>query len=545
MSSGGSWQVQNKVRPGFYINFVSVPRPIGSLGTRGTVAIGMPMSWGPEGELITLTGDMLVNGKSLPVVGCDAFDTEASLKYRVACAGCYTALLYRTDRGGVKASAVQGTAKFEALYPGLMGNRLIVEISREPESGAGPYKYTVVVLVNDIERESFVVTTLEEFYAIESQYVKFSKGIPEVTVLSRHKLADDLADTYGLAYHDGGFYKSADDTFITEWGKWDEVSAALTAAVSHGLDEVLVDDVAGDIYSYTEGTDETVLVKEGDPVVAEEIPLTAGTPLLGGADGEVSQDTYSSFMEALDYKDFQCMTIVDGEFDSALASVIKSKIEIWRERRGKKVQAVVYNAPNLDYEGIISVNQGFKTPNETVGTDLFCAYVASLTAGAEINESLTCKVVENAVEIINPIQEDDIEDALLAGRFVITYREDGAVIVEKDINTLHTFTTDKNYEFSKNRVMRVLDQLARDGKLIFNKNYCGKESNTQKGRNNFKVEMIHLIDQMMDISAVKNFEAATDIEVLPGEAVDSVVMNVYLQPVDSMEKIYATVYVRG
>lgn len=93
--------------------------------------------------------------------------------------------------------------------------------------------------------------------------------------------------------------------------------------------------------------------------------------------------------------------------------------------------------------------------------------------------------------------------------------------------------------------MRVLDQLARDGKLIFNKNYCGKESNTQKGRNNFKVEMIHLIDQMMDISAVKNFEAATDIEVLPGEAVDSVVMNVYLQPVDSMEKIYATVYVRG
>ena len=41
MPSGGTWIAQNKVRPGAYINFVSVPKAVGTLGERGTVAIGL------------------------------------------------------------------------------------------------------------------------------------------------------------------------------------------------------------------------------------------------------------------------------------------------------------------------------------------------------------------------------------------------------------------------------------------------------------------------------------------------------------------------
>ena len=37
------------------------------------------------------------------------------------------------------------------------------------------------------------------------------------------------------------------------------------------------------------------------------------------------------------------------------------------------------------------------------------------------------------------------------------------------------------------------------------------------------------------------FSADDDIEVLPGEAVDAVVVNLYIQPVDSMEKLYMSV----
>ena len=231
--------------------------------------------------------------------------------------------------------------------------------------------------------------------------------------------------------------------------------------------------------------------------------------------------------------------------DSTIAPLLKSKVEIWREKRGKKVQAVVYNYPDADYEGIISVNQGFKTSTETVDTTLFPVWVASMTAGAEVNQSLTASVVEDGKEIINPILEDEIEDALNQGRFVLSYRQDGAVCVEKDINTLHSFTVDKNYAFSKNRVIRCLDEIGNTTALVFNRNYAGKVDNDNIGRNQYKTELISMFDALMGIRAIQNFDGAKDITVLPGEAVDAVVVDLVVQPVDSMEKLYMTVNVNA
>ena len=172
-------------------------------------------------------------------------------------------------------------------------------------------------------------------------------------------------------------------------------------------------------------------------------------------------------------------------------------------------------------------------------------WAASKTAGAQVNESLTAAVVEGAVEIINPILEDEIEDALNQGRFVITYRQDGAVCVEKDINTLHTFTPDKNYAFSKNRVIRCLDEIGNTTSLVFNRNYAGKVDNDNIGRNQYKTELISLFDSLVGLRAIQNFDGASDITVLPGEAVDAVVVDLVVQPVDSMEKLYMTVNVNA
>ena len=205
----------------------------------------------------------------------------------------------------------------------------------------------------------------------------------------------------------------------------------------------------------------------------------------------------------------------------------------------------MYDYNTADYEGIISVNQGFKTKTETVDETMFMLWVASQTAGAEVNESLTAAEVEGAVEIINPIDEDKIADALKAGKFVLSYRQDGAVVVEKDINTLHTFTVDKGYAFSKNRVIRCLDEIANTAMLVFNRNYCGKISNDTKGRAQYKTELIYQIDTLVGIRAIDNFDGASDITVLPGEDVDSVVVDMTIQPVDSMEKLYMTVNVNA
>ena len=53
---GGSFTSANKVLPGAYINFVSKARALGSLGTRGTVALGLELGWGPS-EVITIEAE--------------------------------------------------------------------------------------------------------------------------------------------------------------------------------------------------------------------------------------------------------------------------------------------------------------------------------------------------------------------------------------------------------------------------------------------------------------------------------------------------------
>ena len=453
MPAGGIWTVQNKVRPGAYINFVSVPKSIGTMGVRGTVAVGMPMTWGPEGELIHLTGDELMNGASLAKVGVVATDTEASLPYRVALAGCFNALLFRTDKGGEKATATiqVDTLSASAKYTGTTGNNItIVSVKDKPVAGS----YTIQVLVNSIAKESFVIKTLKELEDVESKFVDFN----------------------------------------------------------------VINDSAA-------------------------IPESAGVALTGGTNGSVNKELYPTFWGLLDTKNFQCVVMYDT--DASVVPLLTEKVKVWREKRGKKVQAVVYNSAEADYEGIISVNQGFKTATETVDTALFPVWVASKTAGAQVNESLTASVVDGAVEIINPILEDEIEDALNAGRFVVSYRQDGAVCVEKDINTLHTFTVDKGYAFSKNRVIRCLDEIGDSTALTFNRSYAGKVDNNADGRNDFKTEIISFMDTLAGIGAIQNFEGASDITILPGEAVDAVVVDVTVQPVDSMEKLYMTVNVNA
>ena len=111
MPAGGTWKVQNKQRPGAYINFVSVPRPLGTIGTRGVIAVALPMKWGAVGEVIEVLGTDLLNGKSLAKIGYSAFDTVESLPFRLALSNCYKGLFYRIDTGATKATGTISESK--------------------------------------------------------------------------------------------------------------------------------------------------------------------------------------------------------------------------------------------------------------------------------------------------------------------------------------------------------------------------------------------------------------------------------------------------
>jgi hypothetical protein len=85
-------------------------------------------------------------------------------------------------------------------------------------------------------------------------------------------------------------------------------------------------------------------------------------------------------------------------------------------------------------------------------------------------------------------------------------------------------------------------QFCNDTYEYFTKYYIGKVDNNDNGRALLRKYLIGYLNEMQSNNGIQNF-VADDVEVLPGNAVDAVVVNVAIQPVDSIEKIYATVTV--
>ena len=440
--AGGTFKSQNKIRPGAYINFKGVAKPLSSLGTRGVVTMPVAMSWGAE--VTELLSTDLIDGKSLPKIGYTAFDEQSQI-FREALKHAYKAIIYRLDTGGTKASATLTPLTATAKYAGIVGNEIAVSVVANGD------KFDVITLFRGIERDRQTVTTVEEL--VPNDYVVFS------------------------------------------------------------------------------GTGNLV--------------ANAGVTLTGGENGTVNEATYATYLNVI--KAYKWNTMGIPQDVPAINPSIITFITNMRENLGKKVQAVLYNA-DADYEGIITVNQGYKTTDETVSPTTFVAYVAGLTAGSDVGVSNTYHVIDGAVSIVypegvTPYGEEEIEEALKAGKMVLSTRQDGAIVIEQDINTLHTFTPDKGYAFSKNRVIRTLDEINNSIALLFERSYIGKVDNDDDGRNIFKSDVINYLNMLQSISAIKNFDSATDIQVYAGEAIDAVVVDLAIQPVDSMEKLYMTVTV--
>lgn len=110
------------------------------------------------------------------------------------------------------------------------------------------------------------------------------------------------------------------------------------------------------------------------------------------------------------------------------------------------------------------------------------------------------------------------------------------------INTLTSFTVDKGQEYAKNRVMRVIDQFCNDTYKQFSLYYIGKINNDESGRNLLKGWIVGYLNEMQANGGIRNF-SPEDVEVAQGNAVDSVLVQVALHPVDSIEKIYISVVV--
>lgn len=268
---------------------------------------------------------------------------------------------------------------------------------------------------------------------------------------------------------------------------------------------------------------------------------TAGVKLTGGADGTASGADFSAALSAFEGYQFNVLGV--PLTDSTSKQLTVAYVRRQREEEGKKIQAVLVDNPSADYEGIISLRNSIITSDGLqVPPEMLLWEVAAMQAAANVNESLTYTAIPNAVDAYPRLTNSETIAALKNGELVIT-AVNGAAVFEQDINTLTSFTPDRSKAFSKNRVIRVLDSIGNDIKRIFDQFYIGKVSNNDDGRALLKAEVVSYLLNLQGIGAIQNFDSQTDILVVRGADVDSVLVELSIQPVDSIEKIFMTVEV--
>jgi len=440
--AGGTWTVQNKVRPGVYINFVSDGGPLGAPGSRGIMTMALPLSWGPSKQVLEINAGNDVS----TLLGYDLTDPQLLL-VKESMKRASKLLLYRLNTG-TKAAVTVGPLTATAKHGGLRGNDLSVVIQTNVDDNT---KSDVRVLLKGAAVWNATVTNIAALVALPAN----------------------------------------------DWVVFTGTGAFTT---------------------------------------------TAGAPLVGGADGTVTNQDHTDYLGSVEVFDFN--TIAYAGTDATLKSVYTAFVKRLRDSEGQKVQAVLENYPTADYEGVISVKNGVVLSD---GTSLTAAqavaWVAAATAAAEMNESLTYSAYDDAVDVSTRYTNSQIVAALLAGEMVFVQNK-GRAVIEQDINTLTSFTPTKGKQFSKNRVIRVLDGIGNDLQRIFESSYIGKVNNNADGRALFWGECANYLNTLQEISAIQNFDSQADVVVKQGSDSDSVVAELKIQPVDSIEKIYMTVEVR-
>jgi len=254
-------------------------------------------------------------------------------------------------------------------------------------------------------------------------------------------------------------------------------------------------------------------------------------------DGEDVEDA----LEVLKTVDFNVLCYpYDGASYDANKATIQNWIEAMRDDEGVKIQGVMANH-DADSEAIINVTQGVKLADETELTPAqTTAWVAGVTAGARINQSNTGREYVGAIDVVPRMTKTEMETAVQNGEFVFKVDSAQNVTAVYDINSLTSLTTDKGKPFTKNRVIRTLDGINDDIVEIFESNYVGKVNNNADGRSLLRATLIEYFNELQRLNAIQNF-APEDVTVSPGTDSDAVVIDCYIQPVDSVEKIYITV----
>lgn len=167
MLGGGHFLTHNKVLNGTYINFTSASKAQASISDRGIVAIPLELDFGIEDELFILDSTD-VQKESLKYFGYD-YTHEKMYKIREVFKGAKTAIFYRINKGGEKATVTHEGMSITAKHSGIAGNSIKIVISKNVDEDS---KFDVLTVIQDVKVNKQTVSNIEELK--ENDFVKFT-----------------------------------------------------------------------------------------------------------------------------------------------------------------------------------------------------------------------------------------------------------------------------------------------------------------------------------------------------------------------------------
>ena len=484
--AGGTWKMQNKVRAGVYINVKSDGKPAlaTSLG-RLLMFQNKPLGWGKKGIIeLKATSDFTA------LTGHKNTD-EVLAPVHEALKTAATVLLLNDFTGGAKATGTKsGVYTVNAKYAGEQGNNISVSFVPSP-------------LADGANTQDVTVTTI--FGTKQVDQVKITLPKANTDAIAKAGLTKEEQ----LEIHN--------DYVDITFGTPAEVTSELAAKGEYPL--------------YT-------AIFNGLTQSATNVTLTGGT---SGTNNVVNDmDDY------LENEVYAVVTTAGWEESSNIHKLLAEEIKILRENVGIKVRAVIPNTTNVayNYEGVSTVLNGYVLNDGTViSPNIAAARFAGMSASATPDQALTYAQLDDAVEASPKLNNDKTIEALNAGQIVFTTRAGQRVVVEQDINSLTKFTDTKSKDFSKNRIIRTLDEICTNTAQTFETSFLGKVSNNEFGRDLFKANRVSYLYGLESQNVIRDFDPS-DLSLAQGGDKDAVLMDLYVTPVDSMEKRYVNLVVR-
>ena len=260
-----------------------------------------------------------------------------------------------------------------------------------------------------------------------------------------------------------------------------------------------------------------------------ELAATSGTALVGGTNGTVTGASHQKYLDAIESYSFNAMGVCTD--DASTKALYAAFTQRMRDKVGTKFQCVLF-AHAADYEGVINVKNCVDVVPWVVGIEAACA----------VNASCTNVAYDGELTVDTSYTQAQLEKAIKAGEFVL-HSVGTEVRILEDIDSLVTFTDDKNELFQSNQTVRVLDQIATDIASLFNTKYHGKIQNNASGRVSLWSDIVTHHKELEKLGAIENF-SEDDVVVSAGDEKKSVSVEDKITVVNAMAQLYMTVVIQ-